>query len=124
MYIHRGRYLQRGRGVGSVLSSFFKTIFPFAKSVGRSVAKSPLTKKVLTSAKNSAIDAGLNIAADALSGENVGAAVKKGFKEGGKNVASVIRSRPKRAAVVKKKRGKGGQKKIVKRRKISDIYDT
>lgn len=129
MNFHRGKYLQRGRGIGSVLASFFNTVLPVAKSIGQSIINSPLTKQVLTTAKNSAIDAGLNIAADALSGENIGRTVKKNLAQAGENIGQTIRA-PKRRAEptptkkLKKKRTPAPKKVVTKRRKkIADIYD-
>jgi hypothetical protein len=138
MEYHRGRYIQRGRGIGSILSSFFRTVFPIVKSIGSSILKSPVTKEVLSTAKNSAIDAGLNIAADALSGENVADSMAKHAGSASKKVGISLRpntsskarssttvkqppkiSQKRRSVTVKKK----GYKKVRKTEKRSDIYD-
>lgn len=133
MEYHRGRYIQRGRGIGSLLSSFFRTVLPIVKSIGSSIIKSPITKEVLTVAKNSAIDAGLNIAADVLSGENVASSVREKANKVSKKVATALRSKPAPAAIEStKKAQKRKAVKVVKKKsakkprktvKRSDIYD-
>ena len=55
---HRGVLIQRGRGIGGVFNSLFRTLLPIGKSVMKSTpklikatAKSPLGKKLRKSAK-------------------------------------------------------------------------
>lgn len=79
--LHRGPYiqrgsLQRGRGIGSTLRSIFHGVFPAMKSMGRKLWESPVTKGILNSAKNSAIEAGINVVSDTLKGKNVGESLK------------------------------------------------
>ena len=59
----RGRRFQRGHGLGSVLSSLFKSILPVAKKVGKTVGKEVLR----TSA---------HVASDALAGQDIGQALE------------------------------------------------
>lgn len=74
--LHRGPYIQRGRGFGSTLNSMFRGIIPAARVMGRKVYDSPLTKNVLETAKRSALEAGLNVAEDTLEGKNVKESLK------------------------------------------------
>lgn len=60
---HRGVLIQRGRGIGEVFNSFFRTLLPIGKVVIKSSpklikqnAKSPLGKKLRKSAQKVAIN--------------------------------------------------------------------
>ena len=66
----RGFYLQSGSGLGNFLGTAFKTIAPHVKAIGEKVIASPVVKDVLSTAKKSALDAGLQLAADTLKGKN------------------------------------------------------
>ena len=59
---HRGVILQKGRGVGSVFSSLFRTLLPIGKavikstpSIIKSTARSPIGRKLKQSAKKLAL---------------------------------------------------------------------
>lgn len=69
--LHRGQYIQRGRGIGSTLSSFFRGVLPAMKVMGRKILSSPITKQVLDVAKNSAVEAGFDVTKDVLEGKKI-----------------------------------------------------
>jgi hypothetical protein len=69
--LHRGPYIQRGRGFGSALSSVYRGVVPKMRAAGQKVLDSPLTKDVLKTAKNAALEGGLNIATDLLKGKKL-----------------------------------------------------
>jgi outer membrane biosynthesis protein TonB len=71
MDYHRGPYIQRGRGIGSIFRSIGQFVLPAVSTLGKNLLSSPITKSVLKTVKNSAIDAGLNLAADTLAGKNI-----------------------------------------------------
>jgi hypothetical protein len=72
MQIHRGPYLQRGRGVGSVLAAVFRnTVVPTMKLLGKRAMSSDLVRSVGSTLAKSAIQGGLNFATDALNGGNL-----------------------------------------------------
>ena len=59
--IHRGQYLQRGRGLGGIFSSILRVLKPiFTKSlaVGRKALTDPSMRKAVKSLKKSSIRAG------------------------------------------------------------------
>ena len=59
--IHRGQYLQRGRGLGGIFSSIFRVLKPiFTKSLqmGRKALADPAMKKAVGTLKKSSIRAG------------------------------------------------------------------
>ena len=65
---HRGVILQKGRGIGSVFSSLFRTLLPIGKavikstpSIIKSTARSPIGRKLKRSAKKLALDTAKNL---------------------------------------------------------------
>ena len=65
---HRGVILQRGRGIGGVFSTLFRTLLPIGKAVIKSspkiiknTAKSPLGRRLRKSAKKVAINTAKNL---------------------------------------------------------------
>ena len=81
MRFHSGPYIQRGRGVGSVFRAFAQFVLPALKAIGKNIISSPTVRKLgkatLKGVKRTAVDAGLNIANDALAGENIIDSIKK-----------------------------------------------
>lgn len=87
----RKRYSQHGRGIGSILSSVFRKILPFAKTIlgiGRKAVNSKTGQSVIKSAKNEALKTGIQVADDALKGRNIGESIKRNAKSAGKNIAN------------------------------------
>jgi hypothetical protein len=89
---HQGPYLQRGGGLGNIFGSLFKAIIPAASKLGRNIIKSPLTKSILKSAKDTAVEGGLTLASDALRGRDMGESVQKNLKRARSRVADAIES--------------------------------
>ena len=65
---HRGILIQKGRGIGGVFNSLFRTLLPIGKAVIKSspkiiksAAKSPLGKKLRKSAKKVALNTAKNL---------------------------------------------------------------
>jgi hypothetical protein len=95
--LHRGPYVQRGRGFGSTLSAMFKGVIPAAQLMGKQVLASPLTKTVVKAAKRSARDAGLQLANDLLHGKQI----KNSLKENVVSTAKRAVKKSLRAALTK-----------------------
>jgi hypothetical protein len=70
-HYHQGPFLQRGRGIGSVLSALFSNITPVLKGLGRRAVNSGLVRNLGNTLVDSAVKGGLNFATDALSGGNL-----------------------------------------------------
>ena len=107
-------YLSRGSGVGSIFSSIFRGLIPLARglfSVGKTIAKSDTGQKVLKAAKRTALDTGLDLAHDTLSG-------KKKFKEAVKSRLNFKQLASKFDDNVKKS-FTGGKKSVMKKRKYN-----
>ena len=68
-----GTPYQRGAGLGSIFASLFRAIAPMAKSAAKAVGKK-------------ALNAGLEVAADALAGQNVKESLKTHAKALGEDV--------------------------------------
>jgi len=123
MRIHQSElYHMRGSGVGAIFSSIFRNLIPIASSVfglGKQVLETKAGQKVLQAVKRPALQAGLDIASDALEGENVLKSIKKrGKQAGAKVVENVLSGKGKRGKGkgargkgAAKKRGAGGKKK-------------
>jgi len=62
--------VQRGRGIGNLLSSFFKSFIPSLKTLGGEISSTPVVQNVLKTVKDSAKDAGINLASDIVHGNN------------------------------------------------------
>ena len=59
--IHRGHYLQRGRGLGGIFASIMRILKPIVTktiTVGRKALSDPTVKKAVSSVKKSTIQAG------------------------------------------------------------------
>ena len=68
--VYRGRKSMSGRGIGSFLSSALKTVAPVLRTAAKSAGK-----KLLKT--------GVRVATDVAKGENVGASLKRRFKDTG-----------------------------------------
>jgi hypothetical protein len=90
MIIHHGPFIQRGRGLGSLLGSLFKAVIPVASRVGRSIIRSPITKSVLRTAKDAAIEGGLSLAVDALRGNKVAESAQQNVEQAKNKIADAI----------------------------------
>ena len=91
--------MQRGRGLGAILSRVFGRLIPFLKSTGAKVLKSAtskatkkVAKKALKSAGKSALTAASNAALNAIEGKPVKEGVQKDLSSARKNLAKTIRS--------------------------------
>ena len=74
---------QRGQGIGSFLSSLYSTVVPLVKTAigwGTKAAKSETGRRLLGHAKQAAIQSGLNVVGDALSGENIIKSAKRNIR--------------------------------------------
>lgn len=129
--IHRGPYIQRGRGLGNIFASFFRAVLPAMKNVGKSVLKSSLTKDVLKTAREGALNAGINLMADTITGDNVVDNLKRNVaitrQEVGNKVRTYANKNNRSKIGVKKKRNSvnTNRSRLAKRaRKINDIFDS
>ena len=80
MRYHRGPEIQRGTGIGSVFAAIARTVTPFLRMigvVGKRAITSSAGKAVVDAAKQSAIHAGISLAADTLKGKNPKASAKR-----------------------------------------------
>ena len=129
MSFHRGPFIQRGRGLGSILSSLYQKVSPIFSLLGKQIAASPITKQALSSAKQAAIDASLSLASDALVGENLKTSFKKNIKKAGKTVSESLRTKAPNKRKLDKRQVKlpsiipKKKRKIDGRRKKTSIFD-
>lgn len=128
MNYHRGLYVQRGRGLGNIFSSIFRAVAPTLAGIGKSIIKSPITKNLLSTAKKSAVNAGLNLVSDTLAGENVGRSLKRSANRARVDFIDVIesgRNKKKRSKITPKTRRNVGFTRSRRNKKIKhrDIFD-
>lgn len=104
MRIHQSElYHMRGSGVGSIFSTIFRRLIPIASNMfgfGKQVLQTKTGQKVLQAVKRPALQAGLDIARDALDGENVVKSIKKRGRQAGQQAMENVLT------------GKGGKKAI------------
>jgi hypothetical protein len=91
--IHKGPYLQRGRGIGSLLSSLFRSVVPALKTVGAKVLKSGLVRDVGKSLADSAVRSGLQLATTALDGGSMKGSLGSSITDAKRAVSQVIKER-------------------------------
>lgn len=128
MYIHRGPFIQRGRGIGSLLGSLFRGIVPALKALGTSLLSSPVTKAIGNTAKDAAIETGIKMAADAIEGKNMKQSLDENLLKARKRVAESIRKSSEdkqinQKLLKKSKKVSVKSKKRVNRRKKTDIFN-
>ena len=97
---HTGRRLQRGRGIGSIFSSIFRSILP----IGRKILNSDTTKLLGKSVGKSLKEAAVGTALDALEGKNLKQAAQSRLNESKRKIAQAIRGTPKYKRFDKKKK--------------------
>merc|ERR1712001_510358 len=95
MGYHRGVILQKGRGVGSVFSSLFRTLLPIGKaiikstpSIIKSTARNPIGRKLKRSAKKLALDTAKNL----IETGDIKKTLKKSVDDSKKEIADAFKS--------------------------------
>ena len=133
MIIHRSRYLQTGRGIGGIFASIFKSLVPMVKSLGRSVVSSPITKNALKAAKEAGTSAALNLASDAIAGNDMRDSLNRNLKDARQSIGMSLQQpeKSKSKSAKSTKRGSKGRKRTkvkqlgvtAKRGRYRDIFD-
>lgn len=111
--LHRGPYIQRGRGIGSSLTAMFKGVIPALQLFGDKVMQSPITKEVIKTGKRAALDAGLNVASDVLGGKKLKPSLSENVTTAKKAVTKSLLS-----ALEKTKASAIGKTPVVKRKRV------
>jgi hypothetical protein len=93
MFFHQGLEYQRGRGIGSLFTGLFRTLFPIAKSIGKRLIGSNFVKDVSATALDAGKSMVKNIAADVLSGKKFSDSANEQLDTAKKKVSEAIRSR-------------------------------
>lgn len=124
MRFHTSRdYIQRGAGIGSFFSSIYRAVVPVLRAigvVGAKAVKGPVGQAVVKKAKRSAMQAGLNIAEDAINGENILQSAKTNVKKAGGDVISYGLKKITKAT---KRGGKRGRQPTKRRKATADLFD-
>lgn len=120
MIYHAGPRVQRGRGLGSILSGLFRSFAPVAKlglNLGRKLISNPLAQKVGSAAMEAAKKSAVNIAADALSGRSIKESAQKELRDAKEKIATTLRAGRKRRKPETVKRLKNSRLKKITRAK-------
>ena len=103
-----GEYLQQGRGLGGLLRLAKSVFSPIVRSVTKA-AKSNTGKSILNALKQQAIESSMNLATDALRGNDMSESFQGEIKSIRENAANSIESlrKPRKRTKQKKQRGSG-----------------
>ena len=104
--IYKGVYFQRGHGIGSILSGLFRLLVPFVKRGASAAIKSPHLKKVLQSAKKSALTAAGSVASDIIKGKSPKKSAKVSIQKAQVDIEKAVNR-----AIAKQAAAKGKAKK-------------
>ena len=111
-HIHRGDYMQRGRGFGSIFSSLIRVLKPlFNKGAsalikgGTAALKDPTVKSAINDIKKTALDSGVSAIGKVLSKPPKLPPEARAFKRAKKRVATTASLQKK--SVKKQKRSEG-----------------
>ena len=92
---HRGALLQKGRGIGGIFSSLFRTLLPIGKAIIKSTpaivkntAKGPIGRKI----RKSATKVALNTATNLIESGDINKTFKKSLEDSKKEVSKALRS--------------------------------
>lgn len=121
MLLQRRRNVQVGRGLGSVLTSVFRTLSPYAKTLlnfGRRIFTSKPGRAIVKTAQQSAVESGLKVVDDVIKGKNVKASLKENVKAVAKNVGSSTLTQVKK--MVDSVEGSPSSRKRPKKKKTGD----
>ena len=95
MIYHSGARIQRGRGIGSILSGLFRTVLPAVSRAGLRTAKrivqSDVAKDIGRQMKDVAARSAVNMALDTLDGQNVGESLQNQLNSAKRDISSTLR---------------------------------
>jgi hypothetical protein len=99
-----GPYRQRGRGLGGIISSLFRSVVPALKTLGGTIARSGLARSIGKSVLDSAKRGGLALASDVLDGRSAKASVASSLASGRRELSKVFKEHPQHPAGQKRGR--------------------
>ena len=90
---HKGLLIQRGRGIGGIFSSLFRTLAPIGKSVMKSAPKILKTiskSKAGKHIKNSAKIIAFNTAKDLIQSDDINKSLSKSVQDSKREISNVL----------------------------------
>lgn len=93
MFYHQGIEYQRGRGIGSLFTGLFRTLFPIAKSIGKRFIGSDFVKDISSTALDAGKSMVKNIAADVLTGKKFKDSANDQLDAAKKQIGEAIRGK-------------------------------
>lgn len=91
--------VQRGRGLGSILSGLWRGFAPVARlglKAGKNLLQSPLARKIGTAAIDIAKDSARNLAADLIEGNDINQRAQEELQNARSKIATTLRGGRKR----------------------------
>ena len=115
---------QRGRGAGNILRSLYSKVTPVLKSVGTKVINSPITKTALSTVKEIATNASLNVLKDTLRGKDPLKSVQNNASVAKRKISkALLKQLYEQAGKGKRKRLPDSDKRAAKREKFDFVFD-
>ena len=129
--VRQRQLYQEGEGLGSILSSIFRKIVPFATKAVKKIAGSDIVKDTGKALTESAITGLTNVAADVIGGDRtLEESVSDNLSNARKNISTAIKASSRKRgneSVKTTARSKGARskgKKVKKRKKVrSSVFD-
>ncbi len=122
---HRGPFIQSGRGLGSFFSGIFRASRPLLSKSLR-LAKKAVSSKAAKKFGSQLMDAGIDVATDALAGKNIGESVNEKVEKAKQEIAGELqnlKSNTKKPAKKKRTNKKGRKKYPFNPTNKKEIYD-
>jgi len=91
-----GPRVRYGAGLGSSFSRLYSAFTPVVRGtidIGRRASQTQLGQELITDAKKVAMQAGLNVVSDALSGKNIASSARRELKKAEKRMLSTVGKR-------------------------------
>jgi hypothetical protein len=91
MNFHQGLEYQRGRGIGSLFTGLFRSLFPIAKNIGKRVLQSDYVKNLTSKTLDAGKTMLKNVAADVLTGKKVSDSTREQLNNAKKKIGDPLR---------------------------------
>jgi hypothetical protein len=116
-HFQRSAQAQRGRGIGNVLRSLYNKATPFLTAVGSKVLDSQITKEALTTVKDIAANASLNVLKETLEGKDLSKSVGNNINIAKRKLSKAFMKQ------LYKQVGQAKKKRVSKHRKLNYLFD-
>lgn len=124
---HRGPYVQRGRGFGSVLSALFKAALPVVVSLGKNFLQSRTAKSIGGVVRDNVVEGGLELVKDLASGKGAKRSLKSGLSKSVADITKILikpeKNLKRKASFAPDTKNKKNKRKRIKKELVKDIFE-